>query len=313
MVAEITCIYAKYGKCKKEDCKYHHPHDICCDKTCEVHFCMKKHPRHCRYFWGFNACRNKDSCKFQHNKPSDNTHVEETKALDQKYSELLSQLNHYKSLCDIHDNAIVTLKQQLEEQAQEIHHLRSCVFPEESSQYESDFNQSELDNVTVHHDDHKNESAQMIIGDCTEAHKDINDMDQEMDDEDQSRTDRAVSDNMNTSKLLLKHKLQTNILNIENLEGEIIKIKDFVAREKMVAKGMNETRQKLKILNNEIKAKFGKTSSEKKIIKEIESLTEKVLKIKNNFKKSVGSELEKCAEICREEIVNLEKKVLLTK
>ena len=100
---------------------------------------------------------------------------------------------------------------------------------------------------------------------------------------------------------------------IENLEGEIIKIKDFVAREKMVAKGMNETRQKLKILNNEIKAKFGKTSSEKKIIKEIESLTEKVLKIKNNFKKSVGSELEKCAEICREEIVNLEKKVLLTK
>ena len=58
MEAETTCIYAKYGKCKKEDCNFHHPQEICCDKTCDVHLCVKKHPRHCRYFWGFNSCRN---------------------------------------------------------------------------------------------------------------------------------------------------------------------------------------------------------------------------------------------------------------
>ena len=45
---------------------------------------------------------------------------------------------------------------------------------------------------------------------------------------------------------------------------------------------------------------------------ELESLSEKVMKIQNNFRKSVNSELEKCAEICRKEKVNIEKKALLT-
>ena len=62
MEGEITCIYAKFGKCKKEDCNFHHPTDICCDKTCKIHLCSKKHPRHCRYFWGFDSCRNGESC-----------------------------------------------------------------------------------------------------------------------------------------------------------------------------------------------------------------------------------------------------------
>ena len=80
----------------------------------------------------------------------------------------------------------------------------------------------------------------------------------------------------------------------------------------MVAKRVNETRQKLKTLNNEIKTKFGKTGSEKKLKNKLETLSEKVMKIKTNFKKSVGSELEICAEMCREEKVNIENKLLLT-
>ena len=141
----------------------------------------------------------------------------------------------------------------------------------------------------------------MIIEDSADQQKDINDMEQEMDD-----------DNLKTSKLLLKHELQTNILNIEYLEREIIKIKDFVSSEVKVNKGINETRQKLKSLNNEMKSKFGKTGSEKVLKNMLESLSEKVMKIKTNFKKNVSSELEKCAEICRKEKVNIEKKVLLT-
>ena len=42
----------------------------------------------------------------------------------------------------------------------------------------------------------------------------------------------------------------------------------------------------------------------------LESLSERVMKIQNNFRKSVTSELEKCAEKCREEIVHIEKKTL---
>ena len=121
-----------------------------------------------------------------------------------------------------------------------------------------------------------------------------------------------ISDNVETARLLQKHELQTNVLNIEYLEREIIRIKDFVSNEKMVAKGRNETKQKLRELNNKMKTKFGKTGSERVLKNELDSLSEKVMKIQNNFRKSVNSELEKCAEICRKEKVNIEKKALLT-
>ena len=42
----------------------------------------------------------------------------------------------------------------------------------------------------------------------------------------------------------------------------------------------------------------------------LETLSGKVMKIKCNFKKTVTSELEKCAEKCREEVVKMEKKTL---
>ena len=106
MEAETTCIYAKYGKCKKEDCNFHHPQEICCDKTCDVHLCVKKHPRHCRYFWGFNSCRNEESCKFRHNKAdnlTNHTDVKKIEALEQKFDGLLSQFNHYKKVSESQD------------------------------------------------------------------------------------------------------------------------------------------------------------------------------------------------------------------
>ena len=78
MEAKI-CIYSKYGKCKKQNCKFHHPEEICCDKTCDIKHCVKKHPQDCRYFWVFNSCRNNGSCKFQHEKPDTLSNAHEKK------------------------------------------------------------------------------------------------------------------------------------------------------------------------------------------------------------------------------------------
>ena len=140
----------------------------------------------------------------------------------------------------------------------------------------------------------------------TDIQKENSDMEQENNDE-QLKTVKVLSDN--TSQKLPKNDYK----NIDYLETEIIKIKDFVSsEERMVARRVNETRQKLKTLNNEMKTKFGKTGSEKKLKNKLETLSEKVMKIKTNFKKSVGSELEICAEMCREEKVNIENKLLLT-
>ena len=72
MEATNVCVYAKFGRCKREDCQFHHPEVTCCDKSCDINSCLKKHPQYCRYFWGFRACRNEESCKFLHNKEASN-------------------------------------------------------------------------------------------------------------------------------------------------------------------------------------------------------------------------------------------------
>ena len=303
MEAEFTCIYAKYGKCKKEDCKFHHPKDICSDKTCEIHFCSKKHPRHCRYFWGFNACRNEETCKFLHG----NAPIHTDEALAVKYDKLAVQYKNLENRCSNYNDEIEKLKEQLEQQIHEIYVLRCYVFPEDSHN-DSIFNLSH--DVTSQHDDEKDKEAQIVMEESTDIQKENSDMEQENNDE-QLKTVKVLSDN--TSQKLPKNDYKINILNIDYLESEIIKIKDFVSsEERMVAKRVNETRQKLKTLNNEIKTKFGKTGSEKKLKNKLETLSEKVMKIKTNFKKSVGSELEICAEMCREEKVKIENKCLLT-
>ena len=303
MEAETTCIYAKYGKCKKEDCNFHHPQEICCDKTCDVHLCVKKHPRHCRYFWGFNSCRNEESCKFLHSKDHTYSHVKQNEALEQKYDELLGQFKHCKNVCNKHDEEINNLKKQLEQQAHHIHILKTMVLnslgevSQYSIPYESDVSTHD---VTQDHDD--DEDTQMIKEVSTEALEDTVDMEQENYNVDHS-------DNPRTNNLP-KNSFQQNILNIKYLEAEIIKIKDFVSSERMVAKRMNQTRQKLKTLSNEMKTKFGRSKSEKKLNFEIETLSEKVIKIRTNFKTNVNNELEKCAEKCRTEIVKMENKLL---
>ena len=295
MEGEITCIYAKFGKCKKEDCNYHHPKNICCDKTCEIHLCSKKHPRHCRYFWGFNLCRNEDSCKFKHSKDPNHTDVKKNEDLEKKYDNLVAQFKDLKKQCIVYDDEIETLKQQLQEQALEIHVLRGYVFPD-ASLLDSLCNSS--NDVTSHHDDENGKETQMII-----EEKDICDMDQVKDDDDQCKIGQTICDK------IPKNPPKNDFKDIKYLEAEIIKIKDFVSSsEKMVPKRINETRQRLKSLTNEMKSKHDKSSSGKMLDNMLETLIEKVMKIKTNFRKIVSSELEKCAEKCRKEMVKMEKK-----
>ena len=290
MEGEITCIYAKFGKCKKEDCNFHHPTDICCDKTCKIHLCSKKHPRHCRYFWGFDSCRNGEACKFHHRKDPSHTDAKNNDDLANKYDILLAQFKDLKIKYSAFDDEMENLKQQLNEQALEIHVLRGYVFPDASL-----FDLSS--DVTSHRDDENDkEEAQMIIGE-----KDTSDMEQEKDDDDQSKINDKTP----------KNHSKNDFKNIEYLEAEIIKIKDFVSSsERMLPKRVNETRQKIKSLKNEMKTKLDKSRSGKVLDNMLETLSGKVMKIKCNFKKTVTSELEKCAEKCREEIVHIEKKTL---
>ena len=121
MEAKI-CIYSKYGKCKKQNCKFHHPEEICCDKTCDINHCVKKHPQDCRYFWVFNSCRNNGSCKFQHEKPDTlgNAH-------EKKIDTLENEIKTLRRLYENQGQVVSVLKHQLQNQAEEIKNLQSEV------------------------------------------------------------------------------------------------------------------------------------------------------------------------------------------
>lgn len=94
MEATNVCVYAKFGRCKREDCQFHHPEVTCCDKSCDINSCLKKHPQYCRYFWGFRACRNEESCKFLHNKEASNfIDIDMYRDLEQKYNDILEKYN----------------------------------------------------------------------------------------------------------------------------------------------------------------------------------------------------------------------------
>ena len=94
MEAKMICNFAKFGKCKRQNCQYHHPEEICCDKTCQIQDCLKKHPVDCRYFWVFNACKNENSCKFRHKKTDVQSNI-----YDKKIEMLEKLKNESENVC----------------------------------------------------------------------------------------------------------------------------------------------------------------------------------------------------------------------
>ena len=64
------CYFHKFNFCKKKDCKYFHPSEVC-DEKCDIKTCLKRHPHtsQCMFHTMFKSCKNKDSCKFLHETP----------------------------------------------------------------------------------------------------------------------------------------------------------------------------------------------------------------------------------------------------
>ena len=118
MEAKI-CHFEKFGKCNRQNCQFHHPEEICCDKTCQIQHCLKKHPLDCRYFWVYNACKNENS---------GNSLQDEANATVWQYC--------------------TTMKTQLKEQGEEILKLQSQLLKILDSSNCS--NEMDLNDVTMH-------------------------------------------------------------------------------------------------------------------------------------------------------------------
>ena len=80
--------------------------ETCCEKSCDIIYnCLRKHPRYCRYFWGFDSCRNGESCKFLHKtEATNNIDADKYKELEQKYNDILEKYNNMVSRIESLEN-----------------------------------------------------------------------------------------------------------------------------------------------------------------------------------------------------------------
>ena len=71
MEGKKICYFHKFNFCKKKDCKYFHPSEVC-DGNCDIKVCLKRHPQTtlCMFHTMFGACRKNESCKFRHETPN---------------------------------------------------------------------------------------------------------------------------------------------------------------------------------------------------------------------------------------------------
>ena len=67
------CMFEKFNFCKKKDCQYFHPSEIC-DETCDIKKCLKKHiqTQMCMFYTMFEKCKHGQNCKFRHDIPQQN-------------------------------------------------------------------------------------------------------------------------------------------------------------------------------------------------------------------------------------------------
>ena len=91
MEGKKICYFHKFNFCKKKDCKYFHPSEVC-DGKCDIKVCLKRHPQTslCMFHTMFEACRNQKSCKFRHvtPQPVDEDKKQEIQILQQKIQKL---------------------------------------------------------------------------------------------------------------------------------------------------------------------------------------------------------------------------------
>ena len=298
----MICNFAKFGKCKRQNCQYHHPEEICCDKTCQIQDCLKKHPVDCRYFWVFNACKNENSCKFRHKKTDVQSNI-----YDKKIEMLENEVKRLKDFHRIQDEANTLMKTQLKQQGQEIVKLQSQLLKIIESSNSSDENN--LNDVTMASDDgdlqiEKDKTKDVLSksavkavvkkklkrlsfqGKLPEAKRLLKD----------KMVDVSVDDSKFQKMIISDHKY------VSNLEKEVIDIK-----ENLKGRLIDETTKKLKELKEKLKIKKIEMKNEKRDDDEetylmIDNFTNMVEKLENTPKNKYRKVAEKDLENMLEEL-----------
>ena len=298
----MICNFAKFGKCKRQNCQYHHPEEICCDKTCQIQDCLKKHPVDCRYFWAFNACKNENSCKFRHKKTDVQNNI-----YDQKIQMLENEMKSLKNFHKIQDQANTIMKTQLKQQGEEIVKLQSQLLRIIESSNCS--NENNMNDVTMASDDGDLQIDKEVI-----KSKDVRSKSAVKDVVKKKLKRLSFQGNLPQAKRLLKDtkidvsdddsKFQKILTSdhkfVSNLEKEVIDIK-----ENLKGRLIDETTKKLKDIKEKLKIKKIEMEKEKRdddeetylMIDNFKNMVDKLESTpKNKFRKIAEKDLENVLE-----------------
>merc|ERR1712079_565827 len=101
--------------------------------------------------------------------------------------------------------------------------------------------------------------------------------------------------------------------NIKFVISEIAKIKEFVSKERMVPKKINETKQILKKLLDQTKQRIGTNMNEKNVLEMFERMFESIYKTNLDFKNITKDHIDEFIKNCESESekgINIEREIL---
>ena len=328
------CMFEKFNFCKKKDCQYFHPSEIC-DETCDIKKCLKKHiqTQMCMFYTMFEKCKHGQNCKFRHDIPQLNENtindskmdeikkeydlklLEKEKQFSSQIAEVKADNMRLRKFCHHLEIMKNDLKDSFEAVKKELviclDYLASNDDPDFEPQSWHSFHRDAqiASNVTSHDDGvvEENEETKMITEDSTES-KDMNDI--EMEEEKNSAEDQN-NIGQKCAKTS-KNQPKNDFHNLNYLTNEIESIKNMVTKGSMTDKKVNECKRHIRNFNTKMNLKFKKNKeSDKTIINSFDKMCKKIESTKVRpltiFKKTATNELKDFLEICKKELLNCKK------
>ena len=89
MAAGVVCSYNRKGYCKFQDrCHNLHINEVCGLSSCLNDSCQLRHPRTCKYYSSYGACKYADNCAYSHK----NLLLDEVNSIKRDMAQILDKM-----------------------------------------------------------------------------------------------------------------------------------------------------------------------------------------------------------------------------
>ena len=319
------CMFEKFNFCKKKDCQYFHPSEIC-DETCDIKKCLKKHTQTqiCMFYTVFEKCKHGQNCKFRHDIPQQDENVindskmdeikkefnlkllEKEKQFSSQIAEVKAENVRLRKFCHHQEIFNNELKNSFEAVKKELviclDYLASNDDPDfESQSWQSFHRDAQISNNVTPIDDDVEETKMITEESVESTELNVIDMEQE----------QHITEDKNSAKTS-KYQPKNDFHNLNYLTNEIEHVKNIITKGKMTDKKVYDCKQHMKKLRSKMNLKFKKNKeSDKKVISSFDKMCKKIelttVRPLISFRKMVINECKEFLEICNKEMLKCKK------